>query len=59
MTDALVGGDASNEAIDAAVDGHLEIAEPMGDLHASGEYRGHLAAAYGKRALKLARDRAA
>ena len=59
VTAALVGGDGSDAAIDAAVDGHLEIVEPMGDLHASGEYRSHLAAAYGKRALKLARDRAA
>ena len=59
VTEALVGGDASDAAIDAAVDGHLAIVEPMGDLHASGEYRAHLAAAYGKRALKQARDRAA
>ena len=58
VTDALAGGDAADGAIDAAVDGHLSIAEPMGDLHASGEYRLHLAAAYGKRALELARDRA-
>ena len=58
VTEALSGGDGSDTAIDQAVDTHLAIAEPMGDLHASGEYRGHLAAAYGKRALKLARDRA-
>jgi carbon-monoxide dehydrogenase medium subunit len=58
VTDALTGGDGSDAAIDLAVDGGLAIAEPMGDLHASGEYRRHLAAAYGKRALKLARDRA-
>ncbi len=56
--EALVGGDGSDAAIAAAVDGHLAIAEPLGDLHASGEYRAHLAAAYGKRALKRARDRA-
>ncbi|MFQ5350913.1 MAG: hypothetical protein ACE5EG_10765, partial [Thermoanaerobaculia bacterium] len=49
---------STNAAIDRAVDDHLAIAEPMGDLHASGEYRGHLAGAYGKRALRLARDRA-
>ena len=59
VTDALAGGDGSDGAIDTAVDGNLSIAEPMGDLHASGEYRCHLAAAYGKRALKLARRRAA
>ena len=58
VTDALVGGDGSDAAIAAAVDGELAIAEPMGDLHASGEYRRHLAAAYGKRALGRARDRA-
>ena len=58
VTEALTGGDGSDSAIDQAVDAHLAIAEPMGDLHASGEYRGHLAAVYGKRALKLARDRA-
>jgi carbon-monoxide dehydrogenase medium subunit len=58
VTDALVGGDGSDAAIDSAVDGQLAIADPMGDLHASGEYRAHLAGAYGKRALKLARDRA-
>lgn len=54
----LVGGDGSKAAIAAAVDGHLAIPEPMGDLHASGEYRRHLAGAYGKRALQLARERA-
>ena len=58
VTDALMGGDASDAAIEAAVDGHLAVNEPMGDLHASGEYRVHLAAAYGKRALQRARDRA-
>ena len=58
VTAALAGGDGSDAAIDTAVDGHLSIAEPMGDLHASGEYRSHLAATYGKRALKLARRRA-
>lgn len=59
VSDALNGGDGSDGAIDQAVDSHLAIVEPMGDLHASGEYRSHLAAAYGKRALKLARDRSA
>jgi CO/xanthine dehydrogenase FAD-binding subunit len=59
VTDALIGSTGSDAAIDQAIDGHLAIAEPMGDLHASGEYRRHLAAVYGKRALELARDRAA
>ena len=56
---ALVGSDGSDGAIDAAVEGHLDFSEPMSDLHASSEYRCHLATVYGKRALKLARDRAA
>ena len=59
VTEALVGGDGSDAAIDAAVGAHLAVADPMGDLHASGEYRAHLAAVYGRRALKRARERAA
>ena len=53
----LAGSAADDSAIDAAVDA-LHIEEPMGDIHASGEYRVALAHAYGKRALKAARDRA-
>ncbi len=49
--------DLSDGAIDAAVDG-LEVEDPMSDRSASGPYRVHLAKVYGKRALKLARDRA-
>ncbi len=56
--EALAGGDGSDDAIAKAVGEQLSIAEPMGDLHASGEYRVHLAATYGRRALCLARDRA-
>ncbi len=52
----LAGGPADDAAIDAAID-ELAIDEPMGDIHASGEYRVALARAYGKRALKAARDR--
>ena len=55
---ALVGGPADDAAIDAAVDGRLAVDDPLGDLHASGDYRVALAHAYGKRALKQARDRA-
>ena len=55
---ALVGSDLSDAAIDAAVDGHLTVPDPMGDMFASGEYRAQVANVYGKRALKLARDRA-
>ena len=36
----------------------LRLPDPLGDIHASGEYRVALAKAYGKRALKAARDRA-
>ncbi len=52
----LVGTSADDAAIAAAM-ASLSIDEPMGDIHASGEYRVALARAYGKRALALARDR--
>jgi aerobic carbon-monoxide dehydrogenase medium subunit len=55
---ALVGGTADDAAIAAAVDGHLTVHEPLGDLQASGEYRVELARVYGRRALATARDRA-
>lgn len=58
VTDALSGSDLSDSAIDAAVDTHLSISEPMGDMFASESYRGEVAKEYGKRALKLARERA-
>lgn len=47
----------SDEAIDAAAES-IAIADPMSDRSASGPYRVHLAKVFGKRALKLARDRA-
>lgn len=47
----------SDAAIDAAAES-IAIADPMSDRSASGPYRVHLAKVYGKRALKLARDRA-
>ena len=53
---ALAGSDLSDGAIDAALAG-LSIEEPLEDLHASGEYRVHLARVYGGRALRAARDR--
>ncbi len=52
----LVGGAADDEAIGTAVDA-ISIDDPMGDIHASGEYRVALARAYGKRALIAARER--
>ncbi len=55
---ALAGGALDDATIGAAVDDHLAISDPLGDVHASGEYRLHLAKVYGKRALKRARDRA-
>ncbi len=58
VAQALVGSDLSDAAIDAAVDNHLTIPDPMGDIYASESYRVELAKAWGKRALKMARDRA-
>lgn len=55
---SLVGGDLGDDAIASALDG-LRIEDPLSDLHASGEYRVHLAKVYGRRALQQARDRAA
>lgn len=58
VASALVGSDLSDGAIDAAVDSHLTVPDPMGDMFASGEYRAQVANVYGKKALKMARDRA-
>ena len=58
VTEALIGSDAGDSAIAAALGANLSVPDPMSDLHASGEYRTALAAAYGRRAIALARDRA-
>lgn len=58
VASALVGSHLSDKEIDEAVDGNLSIPDPMGDMFASAEYRAQIANVYGKRALKLARDRA-
>jgi carbon-monoxide dehydrogenase medium subunit len=58
VTEALAGKTLDDTTIDQALATNLSIDEPMGDIHASGEYRVSLAKVYGKRALKLARDRA-
>jgi len=58
VTSALAGKSLDDAAIDQAVDGNLSIQDPLGDIHASGPYRAELAKVFGKRALKLARDRA-
>lgn len=55
---SLVGSRLDDAAIDAALAG-LVVEDPLSDLQASGEYRVQLAKVYGRRALKLARDRAA
>ena len=57
VTEALVGREPDDEAIDDAVSRNLSVGDPLGDSYASGEYRVHLAKTYGKRALKAARDR--
>ena len=54
---ALVGGDLSDDAIQAAAD-KITIDDPLSDVQASGEYRVSLARTYATRALRLARERA-
>ena len=54
--DSLSGSDLSDAAIDTAL-ATLEHDDPLSDLHASAEYRLHLAKVYGGRALRAARDR--
>ena len=58
VSSALTGKAADDAAIDAAVNGNLTAEDPLADVFASGEYRVHLAKVFGRRALKLARDRA-
>jgi carbon-monoxide dehydrogenase medium subunit len=58
VASALAGKNLDDGAIDQAVNEGLSIDEPLGDIHASGPYRVELAKVYGRRALKLARDRA-
>jgi carbon-monoxide dehydrogenase medium subunit len=55
---ALVGKSLDDATIDQVVNSNLSIADPMGDIHASGPYRAELAKVYGRRALKAARNRA-
>ena len=58
VTGELAGKTPDDAAIDQAVNAKLSAPDPMGDVFASGEYRVHLAKVFGRRALKLARDRA-
>jgi len=53
----LVGTRMDDGAIAAAMD-RLEVSDPLGDVHFSGEYRAALARVHGRRALAAARDRA-
>ncbi len=55
---ALAGGACDDQAIESALES-LSVSDPLGDLHASGEYRVVLARIYGRRALQQARQRAA
>lgn len=56
VSEALSGSDLSDAAIDSAL-AALEHEDPLSDLHASAEYRLHLAKVYGGRCLRAARDR--
>ena len=58
ITAALAGTTLDDATIDQAVNNNLAVDDPLSDIHASGEYRVELARVYGRRALKLARDRA-
>jgi carbon-monoxide dehydrogenase medium subunit len=58
VTGELAGKVPDDAAIDQAVNAKLIASDPLGDVFASGEYRVHLAKVFGRRALKLARDRA-
>ncbi|MFW6089574.1 MAG: FAD binding domain-containing protein [Gemmatimonadota bacterium] len=58
VTDALAGGSLDDATIAGAVDAHLSVDDPMGDVFASGPYRVEMAKVYGRRALQKARDAA-
>lgn len=56
---SLCGGPATPERIGAAAAQVAEsLADPLGDLYASGDFRTHLAGVYAKRALGIAAERA-
>jgi carbon-monoxide dehydrogenase medium subunit len=56
--EAELVGKVLDEATVAAAMEKLSIDEPMGDIHASGEYRVHLARVYGQRAILRAAEQA-
>jgi len=57
VCDAIVGTNLDAAAVDSSI-ASLTVEEPLSDVHASGEYRSHLAKVFGKRALLLALERA-
>ncbi|RMH17144.1 MAG: xanthine dehydrogenase family protein subunit M [Acidobacteria bacterium] len=54
----LIGAPLDDAVIRQAVNDHLHVGDPLSDVYASGLYRAELAKVYGRRALRLARDRA-
>jgi carbon-monoxide dehydrogenase medium subunit len=56
---ALRGQPATVESFSKAAEQAAEGQDPLGDIHASSEYRAHLARVYTRRALELAASRAA
>jgi len=55
---ALTGKTADEESVKAAVQGVVEGIDVLGDIHASPEYRGHLARVLTRRAVLQAAERA-
>ncbi len=58
MEDALAGGDLSEEAVRAAAAGLGASLDPPSDVHASADYRRHLAEVSAVRAVLKAAERA-
>ena len=54
----LVGASLSEQAIDEAAAAALELIDPEGDLHASAEYRRHLARVLVSKVLRAAKENA-
>jgi carbon-monoxide dehydrogenase medium subunit len=57
-TAAALAGTRMDDGAIARAMGRLEVPDPLGDVHFSGEYRAALARVHGGRALAAARDRA-
>lgn len=58
LEDLLQGSEITPEAVEEAVQGIASGRELLSDLHASAEYRAHLAEVYAKRAILLGASRA-